>query len=86
MEKRKASHPQKPHATSQPSRFSHTHPDSAQTQHTTSIATNSAPYTRVGVCMHLHSSELTVTADGTPSTERASHPPQLTAGTGVGRC
>ena len=25
MEKRKASHPQKPHATSQPLRFSHTH-------------------------------------------------------------
>ena len=27
-------------------RDSHTHPDSAQTQHTTSIATKSAPYTR----------------------------------------
>ena len=54
----------KPHATSQPSLFSHTHsagvtaqqaqalrgshtrPDSAQTRHTTSIAANSAPYTR----------------------------------------
>ena len=28
-------------------RNSHTHPDSAQTQHTTSIATTSAPYTRL---------------------------------------
>ena len=28
-------------------RDSHTHPDSAQTRHTTSIATNSAPYTRL---------------------------------------
>ena len=42
VEKRKSSHPHKLHATSQPSRFSHTH---AQTQHTTSIAINSAPYT-----------------------------------------
>ena len=42
MEKRSSMHPHKPHATMVAShRGSHTRPDSAQTRHTTSIATDS---------------------------------------------